>query len=170
MVQQTEFVRETGLLRWGCFWMCLTVAPFLYFHKAPDHETVMRLYTDARQTKFWKKPVLNCLTDEDYRLVTNFPDQVLKAAMGYVSMDHDVAQFQDAEFNLPDRPSDYEGLTYSLLAFERPAGVHWVLGDKRGCNILYNPDEGLDINPWKRAIFWRGIQIFQKDAYETANA
>ena len=169
MISQLDFVKETGLPRYGCFWMCLAVAPFLYFHKPPDYETVMRIYVDSRQTKFWKKPVLDLIVAEDYRLVTNFPDKVLMSAMSYVSLDHDVAQFRDTEFTLPDRPSEYEGLTYSLIAFERPTGVHWVLGDKQGRNIIYNPDESLDINPWKRALFWRGIQIFRKDAYELAN-
>ena len=128
----------------------------------------MRIYIDSRQTKFGGKPALDCLVDDDYRLVTNFPDRVLGCAMSYVSLDHDAAQFRDTEFKLPARPVEYPGLTYTLLAFDRgltPNGemkLHWTLGDKLGRNIIYNPDEQLDIDPWKRAAVWRGVQIWAK--------
>ena len=161
MIQQLDFMKETGLPRWGCLWLSMVMAPFAFFHRAPDYETVMQIYIDCRRKKLGgKNALVNEGQERDWRLVMHWPDIVLRTALGYVETGYDAAQFRDTEFSYPALPKEYPGLTYTLLAFERPAGYHWVLGDKLGRNILYNPDEQLDIDPWKRAPVFRGVQIW----------
>lgn len=170
-ISQTDFDKETGLPRWGCMFMSLVVGAWRAANdKDPTHDDVMRVYTDCRQsvTPKWVDgvqvgvvPVLEMTDHTTYEIYVNNPTAVLTTALSYTNNGWRGCQYPDLNTRVPThRPRDYR-LTYTLLNFRRPSSDgHWVLGDRSGMNVLYNPDESLDIDWWSRSPAWRGIKVY----------
>lgn len=170
MIQQTSFDLDTGLPRWGCFFMSLVYAAFHATEGGePTYDDVLRVYNDCRgdTTPKWVNgvqcgvvPVVEMVNPTTREIYVNNPSSVLQHALSYTNNGWKGEQYPDKALKVPDDyPRDYR-LTYTLLNFRRPsADGHWVLGDRSGCNVVYNPDESLDLDWWSRSPSWRGIRI-----------
>lgn len=172
MIQQTSFETSTGLPRWGCLFMSLVVGAFkAAADREPTHDEVMAIYHDclAEMTTRWvdgqaagEVPVLQMTNPSTFEIFVNNPTRVVEKALSYVDPGWRGGQIPDADMVAPvQMPRDYR-LTFTLLNFRRTSmDGHWCLGDRSGMNVLYNPDENLDVNWWSRAPKWRGIKIWR---------
>lgn len=171
-IQQTHFDTQTGIPRWGCMFMSLVYAGFHVEGKEPSSFDVLKVYNDALNTPTpkWKDgvqvgvvPTLEMVDPSRYEIYVNNPTMVLELAIAQAGGVMKGAQYPDLDTRIPAQyPKDYR-LTYTLLNFRRPSNDgHWVLGDRSGMNVIYNPDESLDIDWWSRSPSWRGIRILMK--------
>lgn len=172
MIQQTQFDIETGLPRWGCMFMSLVTGAWLATeNRPPTKDEVIRVYNDCRldMTTRWidgeaagSVPILEMTNPLTFEITVNDPSRVIEKALSYVDNGWRGGQVPDAELLIPaNQPRNYR-LTWTLLNYRRSsADGHWVLGDRSGMNIIYNPDENLDIDWWSRAPKWRGIRVWR---------
>ena len=172
MIQQTDFEKETGLPRFGCMFMSIVVAAWRTAeNRDPRIDEVMRVHTDCimELVPTWEngkpagdRPILEMVDPVTHMIYINDPSAVLRKALSYCSNGWRGKQWPDLDTVAPQyQPRDYK-LAYTLLNFRRPsADGHWVLGDRSGMNVLYNPDESLDINWWGRSGAWRGLQVWR---------
>ena len=172
-LQQTDFPAETGLKRWGCMFMSLVVAAWkAALDRDPTHDEVMAVYQDCmgEMTTRWEGgvaagqvPVLHMTNPLTYEIWVNNPTRVVEKALSYAGgPGWRGGQVPDADMMAPAQmPRDYR-LTFTLLNFRRAsADGHWLLGDRSGMNVLYNPDENLDVNWWSRSPQWRGVRVWR---------
>ena len=136
----------------------------------PTHDDVMRVYEDCRLavTPKWVDgvqvgvvPVVEMTNHDTYEIYVNNPTGVVEKALSYVGVGWRGGQYPDLNTKVPTHyPRDYK-LTFTLLNFRRPSlDGHWCLSDRSGMNLLYNPDESLDIDYWSRSPAWRGLRIW----------
>ena len=141
-------------------------------NREPTPDEVMKLYVACREamTPKWvdgvqigSVPLLQMVNTDTFEIQVNNPSIVLQIALAgnAIAPGWRGAQYPDADLIAPrEMPRDYR-LTYTLLNYRRASlDGHWVLGDRSGMNILYNPDENLDINWWSRSPKWRGLRIW----------
>jgi hypothetical protein len=171
MIQQTDFDVETGLPRWGCLFMCLVVASWRATRGTdPETDDVIHVYTDCRQqtTTKWVNgqdagtvPVLEMLDSTTREIYVHNPTAVVENAISYADEGWRGGQLPDRTMPPTDPPRGYK-VDFTLLNYRRAsADGHWVLGDRNGMNVVYNPDEALDIDWWSRAPLWRGLRFWK---------
>lgn len=185
MVQQTRLDRP-GSSRWWCLGLDCTVAPWLDAGMFPAHPTILeaeRVFDDAmvqtaptrRDGKDVVRPIIE-IVGAEHRIDINNPSALMQIAASYVDLGMIIRQFPDREMVHPSVQRRLEpwqelgvpwhyALAYTLVAFWRPSGgVHWVLCDLRGERVLFDPDESLHLDGWRRDGRWRGVQITRRAA------
>lgn len=152
--------------------MDLVVAAFLGTEgREPTPEEVMRVYNACRlqQTPKWVGgvqtgyvPVLEMTNHETYEIFVNNPSMVIEEALSYMDNGWRGGLSPDRALLVPQHyPRDFR-LTYTVLNFRRPSlDGHWVLACRSGRNIVYDPDESLELDYWSRSPSWRGIRIWR---------
>jgi hypothetical protein len=169
IVQQTQWPRETGRPRDGCWSLSLIAAPFRAVGRLPRWYEADRIYNELASTKAltWRdgekdrRPIIEVGPSPRYKLYTNNSDAVLRIAGGYASPGMVGRLYQDRPFYYPDVPRNHP-VDMTLVSFNRPKAseegtVHWMLFDRYGLDLLFNPDVSLDVDPWDRAGRWFGI-------------
>ena len=171
-LQQTDFNVETGLPRYGCMFMSLAVAAFrAAVNRDPTLDEILTLYNDClvAETPRWVNgdaagtvPVLEIVDHLTHEIYINNPSAVVQKALSYIDPGWRGGQIPDMDLMAPQQmPRDFK-LTYTLLNFRRAsADGHWVLGDRSGRNIIYDPDENLSLDYWSRSPKWRGLRIYR---------
>lgn len=173
MVVQTEFPEETGVPRWGCLWLLDSAAVCMFADLWPQHPTLkealaiyemslgsMALVKEANESK------------DPNELTVMDPTRSIGHAIRYYSLPMWGRQYPDlytthpslqtSGRETPDVPWNHN-LAFVKVAFKRPRGLHWVLCDKRGGAILYDPSPDLSppLDPWLRDGAWRGVQLWR---------
>lgn len=170
MIQQTTKEPETGIPREGCLFYVYLTAPFWWagmFPGRPTETDVDRIYADCLSTlarvwirdHFELRPTIQIRKRPDgvAGLNINNPGMILHIARSYADI------FKTRLVHEPDKEMHYldEGpWDYSLVAtaveWKRPSDTnHWVLMDKFGWNLIFNPDRGIPLET--RTGRWRPI-------------
>jgi len=99
--------------------------------------------------------------DHGWELKLWDPGLLIAKTLSYTNNGWRGRQYPDLNTSVPgDYPRRHK-LQYTLLNFRRQSeDGHWVAADRSGMNVLYNPDENLDIDWWGRSGKWRGVQVW----------